>query len=217
MSSYVPLLWTATLETLYMVLVSTIFSYILGLPIGILSYMTEKDGLSPNRPVNTITGWIINLARSIPFIILLVALIPFTRLLVGKSIGSTAAIVPLVIAAAPFVARMVESSFNEVDPGVILSAQAMGASHFQIIMKVLLPETLPSLIRGVAIATITIVGYTAMAGAVGGGGLGDVAIRYGYHRYEYGVMIATIVILVVLVQLIQVGFSLLAKRMDKNI
>lgn len=217
MSQYIPLLTTATLETLYMTLISVLFSYVLGMPMGILVYVTNKDSIAPNRPINTVLGWVINLTRSVPFIILMVALIPFTRLLVGKTIGATAAIVPLVIAAAPFVARMVETSFEEIDSGVILAAKAMGATKMQLITKVLLPETLPSIIRGLSIVTITIISYTAMAGAVGGGGLGDVAIRYGYHRYEYNVMLATLFILIVLVQLIQISFSMLAKHLDKNL
>ena len=214
--NYGEILLVATGETLYMVLLSTLFAYLLGLPLGVLVYLTDRDSLLPNRPINAVLGWIINIGRSIPFIILIVALIPFTRLIAGKAIGSTAAVIPLVIGATPFVARMVESSIRELDPGVIECSKAMGANTLQIVWKVILPEILPSLVRGGAIATITIVGYTAMAGTVGGGGLGDVAIRYGYHRYEYDVMLATIVILVLIVQLIQILFHLAAKKIDKN-
>ena len=216
LNQYGEMLLVATGETLYMTFFAALFSYLLGLPMGVLAYTSDKDSIAPNRTVNLVLGWIINIGRSIPFMILIVALIPFTRLVVGKAIGPTAAIVPLTIGAAPFVARMVETSLKEVDRGVIESSRAMGATNFQIVWNVLLPETLPSILRGVSIAAITIVGYTAMAGAVGGRGLGDIAIRYGYHRYEYGVMLATIVILLVLVQIIQVAFNVLSKRIDKN-
>ncbi len=163
-----------------------------------------------------ILGWIVNIGRSIPFIILMVALILFTKFVVGKSIGSTAAIVPLVIAAAPFIARLVETSLQELDEGVIEAAKAMGASNWQIVYKVMLPESIPSLVRGMTIALITLIGYSAMAGTVGGGGLGDLAIRYGYNRYQDDVMILTIILLVILVQLIQVVFNFIAKKIDKK-
>ena len=163
-----------------------------------------------------VLGWIVNIWRSIPFIILMVALIPFTKIVVGKSIGSTAAIVPLVIAAAPFIARLVETSLQELDAGVIEAAKAMGASNWQIVYKVMLPESVPSLVRGMTIALITLIGYSAMAGTVGGGGLGDLAIRYGYNRYQDDVMILTIILLVILVQLIQVVFNVIAKKIDKK-
>ena len=163
-----------------------------------------------------VLGWIVNIGRSIPFIILMVALIPFTKFVVGKSIGSTAAIVPLVIAAAPFIARLVETSLQELDAGVIEAAKGMGASNWQIVYKVMLPESVPSLVRGMTIALITLIGYSAMAGTVGGGGLGDLAIRYGYNRYQDDVMILTIILLVILVQLIQVVFNVIAKKIDKK-
>ncbi len=159
--------------------VSTFFAYLLGLPLGILVVVTAKNGIAPKRVLNMVLGWIVNIGRSIPFIILMVALIPFTKFVVGKSIGSTAAIVPLVIAAAPFIARLVETSLQELDEGVIEAAKAMGASNWQIVYKVMLPESIPSLVRGMTIALITLIGYSAMAGTVGGGGLGDLAIRYG--------------------------------------
>ncbi len=203
-------------QTLYMSFVSTFFAYLLGLPLGILVVVTAKNGIAPKRVLNMVLGWIVNIGRSIPFIILMVALIPFTKFVVGKSIGSTAAIVPLVIAAAPFIARLVETSLQELDEGVIEAAKAMGASNWQIVYKVLLPESIPSLVRGMTIALITLIGYSAMAGTVGGGGLGDLAIRYGYNRYQDDVMILTIILLVILVQLIQVVFNLLAKKIDKK-
>ena len=203
-------------QTLYMSFVSTFFAYVLGLPLGILVVVTAKNGIAPRRILNMILGWIVNIGRSIPFIILMVALIPFTKFVVGKSIGSTAAIVPLVIAAAPFIARLVETSLQELDEGVIEAAKAMGASNWQIVYKVMLPESIPSLVRGMTIALITLIGYSTMAGTVGGGGLGDLAIRYGYNRYQDDVMILTIILLVILVQLIQVVFNFIAKKIDKK-
>lgn len=213
---YKDLLIQGTLETLYMTFASTIAAYVLGLPLGVIMVITDKKGIAPNKAVNQILGTIINIGRSLPFIILMVALIPFTRFVVGTAIGSTAAIVPLTIAAAPFVARMVESSLAELDPGVIEAAKTMGATNAQIAWKVLLPESIPSLIRGFPITTITLIGYSAMAGAFGSGGLGDIAIRYGFHRYETEVMLITIVLIVVIVQLIQMGFNFAAKKIDKR-
>ena len=203
-------------QTLYMSIVSTFFAYLLGLPLGILVVVTSKNGIAPKRILNMVLGWIVNIGRSIPFIILMVALIPFTKFVVGKSIGSTAAIVPLVIAAAPFIARLVETSLQELDAGGIEAAKAMGASNWQIVYRVMLPESVPSLVRGMTIALITLIGYSAMAGTVGGGGLGDLAIRYGYNRYQDDVMILTIILLVILVQLIQVVFNVIAKKIDKK-
>lgn len=205
------------LDTLYMTLVSTALSYVLGLPLGILLVVTDKDGIFPMRIVNGILGVIINILRSVPFLILLVAVIPFTRAVVGTSIGSTATIVPLVIAAAPFIARLVESSIKEVDKGVIEAAQSMGASTVQIIWKVMLPEARPSLIVGSAIAVTTILSYSAMSGFVGGGGLGDIAIKYGYYRYQNDVMLITVLVLVVLVQIFQEVGMRLAKIGDKRV
>lgn len=205
------------LDTLYMTLVSTVLSYVLGLPLGILLVVTDKDGIFPMRVVNGVLGVIINILRSVPFLILLVAVIPFTRAVVGTSIGSTATIVPLVIAAAPFIARLVESSIKEVDKGVIEAAQSMGASTFQIIWKVMLPEARPSLIVGSAIAVTTILSYSAMSGFVGGGGLGDIAIKYGYYRYQNDVMLITVLVLVILVQIFQEVGMRLAKIGDKRV
>lgn len=202
--------------TLYMVAGSTIFSYLLGLPLGVLLYTTGKGDIHENLPLNRALGWIVNIGRSIPFIILIIALIPFTRLVAGKAIGPTAAIVPLVIGAAPFVARLVEQSLQEVDTGVIEAAKCMGATRLQIILQVLLGESLPSLIRGLSITAITLIGYSAMAGTVGAGGLGDIAIRYGYYRYQTEVMLFTILLLVLLVCLIQFLFGFTANRIDKR-
>ena len=203
-------------DTLYMTLMSTLFGYILGLPMGIILTITDKDGIRPHAAVYKVLDFIVNLVRSIPFLILLILVIPLTRAIVGKSYGSTATIVPLVIAAAPFIARMVESSLKEVDKGVIEAAQSMGAGTFTIIWKVLLAEARTYLLVGVTIATGTILGYSAMAGTVGGGGLGDIAIRYGYYRYQSDVMIVTIVILVVLVQILQGLGMMISKKIDRR-
>ena len=203
-------------DTLYMTLSSVVIGYVFGLPFGILLYTTGKNGLLPNRLVYRIGDFVCNIVRSIPFLILLILLIPFTRLVVGQSYGSTATIVPLVVCAAPYIARVVESSLNEVDTGVIEAAKAMGASSFQIVTKVLLPEARTSLIVGVTIALGTILGYSAMAGTVGGGGLGDIAIRYGYYRYETDIMIVTVVLLVLLVQILQKIGMILSVKLDKR-
>ena len=202
-----------TLETLYMVIVSTIIAYVIGIPTGVILFITDKNGISENSIVNKIVGVIVNLLRSVPFIILLVAILPFTRALVGTTIGSTATIVPLVVAAAPFVARMVESSLKEVDAGIIEAAQAMGSSNWQIITKVLLPEAKPSLIVGSTIAVTTILGYSAMAGAVGAGGVGAVALTYGYQRFDNAVMIYTVITLIIIVQLLQGAGNLAYKKL----
>lgn len=203
-------------ETLYMTLVSTFFGYLIGLPMGVLLCVTGKDGLKPNAVIYKVLDIIANIVRSIPFLILLILLIPFTRLLLGQSYGSTATIVPLVAAAIPFIARMVESSLKEVDAGVIEAARSMGASTFRIIVKVLLVEARTSIITGATIAIDTILGYSAMAGTVGGGGLGDIAVRYGYYRYQTDIMIVTVVLLVVLVQIFQSIGMLIANRLDKR-
>lgn len=203
-------------ETLYMTLVSTFFGYLIGLPMGVLLCVTGKDGLKPNAVIYKVLDIIANIVRSIPFLILLILLIPFTRLLLGQSYGSTATIVPLVTAAIPFIARMVESSLKEVDAGVIEAARSMGASTFGIIVKVLLVEARTSIITGATIAIGTILGYSAMAGTVGGGGLGDIAVRYGYYRYQTDIMIVTVVLLVVLVQIFQSIGMLIANRLDKR-
>lgn len=203
-------------ETLYMTLLSTLMGYVIGLPMGVLLAVSDKEGLKPNRALYRILDVIANIVRSIPFLILLILLIPFTRMIVGKSYGSTATVVPLVIAAGPFIARMVESSLKEVDEGVIEAARSMGASNLRIIVKVLLVEARTSLINGATIAVGTILGYSAMAGTIGGGGLGDIAIRYGYHRYQADIMIVTVVLLVILVQIFQMIGTTLANRLDKR-
>ena len=203
-------------ETVYMTVVSTLLGYVLGLPAGILLAVTDKDGIRPNAACYKVLDVIANIIRSIPFLILLILLIPFTRALIGKSYGSTATIVPLVIAAAPFIARMVESSLKEVDAGVIEAARSMGASDFTIITKVMLVEARTSLITGSTIAIGTILGYSAMAGSVGGGGLGDIAIRYGYYRYETDIMIVTVVLLIILVQIFQTIGMHVASKLDRR-
>ncbi len=203
-------------ESLYMTIGATVFGYLLGLPAGILLAVTDKDGIHPNAAVYKVLDVIVNILRSIPFLILLILLIPFTRAIVGKSYGPTATIVPLVIAAAPFIARMVESSLKEVDAGVVEAARSMGADNFTIITKVLLVEARTSLVVGSTIALGTILGYSAMAGSVGGGGLGDIAIRYGYHRYETDIMAVTVILLIVLVQIFQTIGMRVASRLDKR-
>ena len=210
------LLAQGTWDTLLMTIVSTFFAYVIGIPLGVLCMLTSPKGLMPHRIFNMVLGWIINIGRSIPFIILLVALIPFTRFIVGTSLGVPGAIVPLVISAAPFIARMVEQSIEEVDGGLVEAAQSFGANTWQIVYKVFLREALPSLVRGFAIVFITILGYSAMAGCVGAGGLGDIAIRYGYQRYQDDVMIATVIILIVIVQIVQSACNYAARKMDKS-
>ena len=203
-------------ETLYMTIVSTVFAYLFGIPLGVILYITDKKGICNNRIINFIVGTVVNMIRSIPFLILLVAILPFTRFIVGTTIGSTATIVPLIVAAAPFVARMVESSLKEVDYGVIEAARAMGSSVSQIIFKVLLPEAKPSLLIGCTISLATILSYSAMAGFVGGGGLGAIAINYGYYRYQGDIMWITVILLVVIVQLFQEVGLKLVRKVDKR-
>ncbi|MEE3399448.1 MAG: methionine ABC transporter permease [Eubacterium sp.] len=202
-------------ETLEMTVLSSIFSYLIGLPLGVALYVTSKGRLFENRPVNTVVGLIVNVFRSLPFLILLVLLIPFTRLIVGSSIGTTATIVPLTIGTIPIVARMVESSLNEVPSGIIEAANSMGASPLFIIVHFILPEAFPSLLLGAAINIATVLGYSAMAGVIGGGGLGAIALQYGYYRYEKTVLWVTVSILVIMVMLIQEAGVLLSKRSRK--
>lgn len=215
-AKYGPLMWKGTMETMYMTAMSTLFAYVVGLPLGVLLFVTAKGGIMESKTFNSVFGWIINILRSFPFVILMIAIVPLTRMIAGKAYGPTAALVPLVIAAIPFVARMAESSLNEIDPGVIEAAQCMGATNRQIIWHVLLVESIPSLVRGASITTITLIGYSAMAGATGSGGLGDIAIRYGMQRYETDVMVVTIILLVVIVCVIQLAFDLVAKSIDKR-
>ena len=213
-SQTVSLLANGLLETIYMTLVSTLIGYLIGLPVGILLTVTDKEGIRPNALVYRIVDVIINIMRSIPFLILLILLIPFTRFLVGKSYGTTATIVPLVVSAAPYIARMVESSLKEVDAGVIEAARSMGASNAAIVFRVLLVEAKTSLIVGATITLGTILGYSAMAGTVAGGGLGDIAIQYGYYRWKTDIMLITVALLVVLFQIFQMIGMKLASALD---
>lgn len=215
-ANYGTLLLEGMRDSIVMTGVATLVAYVVGIPIGMLLVLTKPGGLHPHRAVNAVLGWIVNIGRSIPFIILLVAIIPFTRLVVGTSLGVRGAIVPLVVTAAPFVARMVEQSLAEVDAGLVEAGQSFGASTWQIVYKVYLKESLPSLIRGASITFITLFGFAAMAGCVGAGGLGDVAIRYGYQRWEPSVMVGAIVLCVVLVQVAQTVGDVIARAVDKK-
>ena len=215
-STIINMLLEGTVDTLYMTIFSTFFGYVIGLPLGIVLTVTDKEGIKPNTAVYKVLDVIVNIFRSIPFLILLILVMPVTKAIVGKTYGSTATIVPLVIAAAPFIGRMVESSLKEVYKGVIEAAQSMGANTVTIIWKVLLAEARTSLLVGVTIVTGTIFGYSAMAGVIGGGGLGDIAIRYGYYRYETPIMLVTIVILVILVQILQGVGMMLSKKFDRR-
>ncbi|MDI9498295.1 MAG: methionine ABC transporter permease [Bacillota bacterium] len=227
-TAYGRLLFDGTLDTLRMVFISTAFAYVLGLPVGVGLVLTEQylhtdadasvpgAGRATVRALRAFLGFIVNVGRSIPFIILLIALLPFTQFVVGTRLGVRATIVPLTVGAIPFVARLVEQSIREIPAGIMEAATAMGSTRWQLVTRVILPESVPSLIMGVALTLITLIGYSAMAGAVGGGGLGDIAIRYGYHRYQADVMLWTIAILVILVQVIQSLGSQLARRVDKR-
>ncbi len=203
-------------DTLYMTLVSCLLGYVIGLPWGIILTVTDKDGLHPNAGIYRVLDIITNVMRSVPFLILLIIVLPLTKVIVGKTYGSTATIVPLVISAAPLIARMVESSLKEVDHGVIEAAQSMGANNFQIVLRVLLGEARVSLISGATITIGTILGYSAMAGTIGGGGLGDIAIRYGYYRFQPNILYVTVILLILLVQVFQLIGSVLAVRLDKR-
>lgn len=217
MATNLSLYTVAINETFFMTILSSLLSYAIGIPLGVLLYCTDKDGLTPNAGIYNVLSFIVNVFRSIPFLILLILVLPVTKAIVGTTIGAKAVIPPLVISASPYIARMVESSLKEVDLGVIEAAKSMGASNFQIIMKVLLSESKPSLLIGAAISITTILGYSAMAGVVGGGGLGDVAIRYGYYRYNREIMIVTVVLLVIIVQVIQSIFMGIARKSDKRL
>ena len=220
MSRMFDIVFSSTIETLEMVLFSTVFSVIIGLPLGIILQITDTEehgGLRPISVVNSILSRLVNILRSFPFIILIILLMPLSRIILGTAIGTEATIVPLSIAAAPFVARIVESALKEIDPGVIQAARAMGSTDFQIIRKVMIPEAMPSLVSGVTLTIINLIGYSAMAGALGGGGLGDLAIRYGYQRFNPSYMVAAVVVILVMVELIQVignriSNHLIAKR-----
>lgn len=208
----------AVLETLYVTLIATIFAFVIGLPLGVLLVVGDKGGILPlPKWLMKVLNVIVNLLRSVPFIILIVVVFPLTRLIVGTTIGSVASIVPLVIAAFPFVARLVESSLREVNPNIIEAAQSMGATPFQIITKVMIPESVPSLISNATIAVTTILGYTAMSGAIGGGGLGNIAIMYGYQRYNYMIILIAVVLLIILVQIFQSVGTALSVKTDKRL
>ena len=207
----VAMLMEGVVDTLYMTIVSTFFSYVFGIVMAVVLVICRKDGIRPNPVVYSVLDVVVNLTRSFPFLILMIAVIPFTRYIVGTTIGNNATVVPLVIAAAPFVALLIESSLLEVE-----AAQSMGASTWQIITKVLLPEALPSLINGSAVAAITILGYSAMSGAVGGGGLGKLAIMYGYNRYQTDIMIATVILLIIIVQIFQSFGNWATRHSDKR-
>lgn len=210
------MLLVGTWDTIYMTVVATFFSYIFGIIMGVILIMTRKGGITPHLAIFATLDAAVNLTRSFPFLILMIAVIPFTRLIAGTTIGNNATIVPLVLAAAPFVARLVESSLLEVDSGVVEAAQSMGATPFQIVCRVLIPEAMPSLITGSAVSAITILGYSAMAGAVGGGGLGKLAIMYGYNRYQTDIMIITVILLIIIVQIIQSLGNWCARKSDKR-
>jgi len=212
----IELLLKALWETCYMVAASTVLATLVGMPLGIILTITSKGHILENKSINAVLGAIVNATRSTPFIILMVAIIPLTRMIVGSSIGTTAAIVPLTISAAPFIARIIESSLLEIDPGVIEASQSMGASPMQIINKVLLPEAMHSIVLGVTLAIISLIGYSAMAGALGGGGLGDLAIRYGYQRFRMDIMIATVVILIAQVQIVQSLGNYISSKLNKT-
>lgn len=217
MNEFVREFLEGTGQTLYITFLSLAFGYLTGIPLGIALTVTGEGGISRNKVVYKILDVIVNILRSVPFLILMILLIPFTRFIVGKSYGTSATVVPLVVAAAPFIARMVESSLKEVDQGVIEAAESLGASKWRIITSVLIPEARTSLLIGVTIAFGTILGYSAMAGAIGGGGLGDIAIRYGYYRYETPVMIVAVVIIVVIVQVFQWAGMKLARKLDRRV
>lgn len=210
------MLAVGTWDTIYMTLAATLFSYIFGVAMGVVLTITRKGGITPHPVIYSCLDVAVNLTRSFPFLILMIAVIPFTRFLVGTTIGNNATIVPLVLSAAPFVARLVESSLLEVDHGVIEAAQSMGASPWQIVSRVMIPEGLPSLINGSAVSAITILGYSAMAGAVGGGGLGKLAIMYGYNRYQTDIMVITVVLLIIIVQAFQSIGNWATRRVDKR-
>ena len=216
LSEMLPLLTKALGETIYMVAVSMFIASLFGVPLGVLLYTTNKGQILENRNLNRVIGSIVNAIRSIPFIILMVAIIPLTRLLVGSAIGTTAAIVPLVIASVPFIGRQVETSLMEVPNGLVEAALSMGATPVQIISKVLLPEAMPSIVAQLTTVIIALVGESAMAGAIGGGGLGDLAIRYGYQRFRPEIMLATVIILIVLVQLVQFAGNTLSNHLNKR-
>ena len=211
------LVGTSTLQTLVMVALSTVFALLIGFPLGVLLNVTNKFGITPHPVFNAVLSRIIDVLRSFPFVILMIVLLPFTRLVLGTAIGTAATIIPLSIAAAPFVARITETALNEVDPGMVQAARAMGSTNWQIIYKVLIPEALPSVTSGITLTIINLIGYSAMAGTLGGGGLGDLAIRYGYQRFRTGIMLAAVVVIIIIVAVIQwIGTRLTNKILQKR-
>lgn len=212
----IPLITKAMGETVYMVALSMVIASIIGVPLGVLLHTTAKNQILECAVINKILGVVVNAVRSIPFVILMVAIIPLTRLLVGSSIGTTAAMVPLVLASVPFIGRQVETSLREIPEGIVEAAQSMGATPMQIITKVLLPEAMPNIVAQLTTVVISLVGESAMAGAIGGGGLGDLAIRYGYQRFRPDIMIATVVVLIIMVQVVQFAGNALARKLDKR-
>lgn len=216
MSRIFILVGQSSLQTLAMVFFSALFSLALGFPVGVLLYVTNPSGITPRPVLNQVLSRIVNMLRSFPFLILMIVLFPLSRLILGTSIGTAATIIPLSIAAAPFVARVIETALNEVDPGVIQAAKAMGSTNWQIIYKVVIPEAMPSVISGITLTIINLIGYSAMAGTIGGGGLGDLAIRYGYQRFRTDVMIAAVAVILILVEVIQLAGTLLVSRMMKK-
>ncbi len=216
MNQWLELLAPPLWETIYMVFVSVFFTIILGLPLGIILVITDNDHILPKPALNMMLSYIVNITRSLPFIILMIFIFPLTRRIVGTTIGTTAAIVPLVVASTPFFARIVETSIREVDWGVVEASISMGATPFQIITRVLIPEAMSSLVLGITITIINVLGYSAMAGAVGGGGLGDLAVRYGFHRFQTDVMIATIIVLIIFVQIMQSIGNKVAQVINKK-
>ena len=215
-SQYGPLLAEGVWESVYMTLATTALAYVLGLPMGVLLTVTKRGGIAAAPRFHAVFGWVVNILRSLPFLILMFFVIPFTRLMAGTSIGPTAALVPLTISASPFIARMVEQSLEEIDAGVVEAAECMGATKWQIVTRVLLVESVPSLLRGLSISVITILGYTAITGAFGAGGLGNLAYRFGYQRYQKDVMYVCILLLILLVCAIQIIFDLAARKADKR-
>lgn len=216
LNEFFKMMAVGTSETLQMVILATLFGYLVGLPLGVLLFITEKNGLYPMPIANRILNVVVNVVRSVPFLILLIFIIPFTRLLLGTFIGVYATIVPLTVAAIPFIARLIESSLKEVDHGVVEAAIAMGANNWTIIWRVLIREALPSLIDGATIAITTILGYSAMAGATGGGGLGTIAINYGFYRYQKDVMLITVILLIIIVQIFQFAGTKLSRSIDRR-
>ncbi|SNS82319.1 D-methionine transport system permease protein [Anaerovirgula multivorans] len=210
------LLLPSIYETLYMVSLSTLLAVFIGTPIGIILVVTKKDHIMDNQIIHHCFSYIVNIGRSFPFIILMISIIPFTRMIVGTSIGTTAAIVPLTVGTIPFFSRVIENALLEVDKGVIEASQAMGATNLEIIYKVLIPESMPAIILGLTITIVSVISYSAMAGAVGGGGLGDLAIRYGYHRFDKSIMIWTVFLLIIMVQFVQVSGNYIAKKIDRR-